>query len=548
MQISESFAPLPLDASLEARKITLYHPFEKLPTCLFFFLSGYISRQEYFKLMNTSILLFLATKRETVSYELSFRTSIRYCKEEKFRALVQKQVNNPRRQISLDLYSCFHRNISRIYSFGCQNGLRQLMIRDVDDSFYFSALSYIEDLLIQNFSNIKNLKGLKSVLKLKVLDFEKLFTLSHLSTGCPDLQEIVISNCSSLKSLKGIEHIPKVSVEYCRYLKDISALGRQKELKLKGLSKITDVSHLRNIPSLEIIDCPEITDIHQLDSVYSLSITNCPKIQDFSCLTKNSILSFDLVDSLPVASGLSPGLSPGAAAAADIAVNTYFHSAKEIRLCYHSKLSSLNHISFPSCESLSLSHCDHLNNYSFNGWKNIPKKVHLYRCYGITDVSMFRNVQSLTLEFLRFLTKLEEVGNIRFLKIVSCENLSDISCLGGLNGNQEVVLSNCHKIHDFSSLKMVPKVNIIDCEGFHNGLDVQFVKNLILERCSKIIDLSMFVDSAMESLDLLFCSSIQSLKGIEKVKKVLIYNCLSIVDYCGLDKCRHVRIKTLNKK
>jgi hypothetical protein len=74
------------------------------------------------------------------------------------------------------------------------------------------------------------------------------------------------------------------------------------------------------------------------------------------------------------------------------------------------------------------------------------------------------------------------------------------------------------------------------------------VKRLELDRCNHLTDLSMLIESdQMESLQLKFCSELTSLKGLEKIPKLFIFNCPKIVDWNGLENKRNVTIKKLGK-
>ena len=230
---------------------TLKHPFEWIPTCLYLIIRDYLARGEFLNLLNSSLSLFHAIKREINSWNFSFKTSIKYCRDESFRNYIQKQVNNVKKQISLDLYSQYHKNLSKYYYFGCKDGLYKLMIRDIDNDRDLSCLADIEELCIQSFDQLKSLKGLKNTLKLKIYDCDKLLNISSLATTCRELQSVTLSNCSQIKSAKGLEHVPIISLEYLRNLKDIRMLGTQKKLTLKGLNKVTDISHLGNVTELE---------------------------------------------------------------------------------------------------------------------------------------------------------------------------------------------------------------------------------------------------------------------------------------------------------
>lgn len=235
----------------------VHHPFEWLPTCIYLIIREYITLKELQNLLNSSISIFLGIKKDGNLLRLGFDDSIRYCRNESFRHLIQSKVHNPRNQISLDLYSSSSLHLPKCYTNGCKDGLYKLMIRGIEDPVNLSYFSGITHLCIQAFSQIKTLKNLCNIIHLSIYDCENLFSLASLTKNCPDLQSVIISNCRRITSTHGIGHVPFVTLEYMHNIKDMSDLGhRQKFLVLKEVSNnCENVSNLFAIPFVEAIRC-----------------------------------------------------------------------------------------------------------------------------------------------------------------------------------------------------------------------------------------------------------------------------------------------------
>ncbi len=483
---------------------------KSIPTVIYTLINEYLSRTEFLRLLNTSKTVFLDVKRETIYYNLGSTASILFCKDTKFREFVLNQVYNPSKQISLDLFSHYQRNLHTFY----QNAINvhKLMIRDLDRVTSVDLYGTIEELTIQNFEKLKIIQNFEKVKIFKIYDCPKFQSLSYRS-DC--LQDVLIANCPSLRNTRGLERVPVLSFHFCRGLHDISNLGKhQKQLSLKGCIRLASVNHLGNIPELQIVDCPNVVDVSGLGNVPNLEINNCPAISldSLSLLNRNKKLKLALVP-----------------------LHSYYHTGdcEKIELV-SLPLEDLSKGDLSGCKEFQLRFCERVIDVS--PLRHIDN-VYLFRCHQIVDISCLGGVQTLRVEVCRGITNLNGLGLIPNLSVYLCERLADISQLGQ---NRNVVISTCIRIEDFSSLGSVESVAVIDCPQLITAAPLQNVSYLKLERCNQLEDVSML--GRVKSLQLIYCHRIESLRGLETVEKLVVIGGME-KDTAGLEKKRSVVIK-----
>jgi hypothetical protein len=87
----------------------------------------------------------------------------------------------------------------------------------------------------------------------------------------------------------------------------------------------------------------------------------------------------------------------------------------------------------------------------------------------LTSVSCFlfcRNIYRLTLRKLPNLTSLQEIGNIHYLVIQNCANLTTTNGLGKISGS--LTLDQCGNLTSLHGLQGIPKVFIENCDRIHD--------------------------------------------------------------------------------
>lgn len=86
------------------------------------------------------------------------------------------------------------------------------------------------------------------------------------------LQSLRIENCDVLHHLNGLGDVPIIDLSFCRYLSDITGLGRNRSVKINRCEQIRRVSNLASVPIVTIICCRHIEDLDSLNNISRLSI------------------------------------------------------------------------------------------------------------------------------------------------------------------------------------------------------------------------------------------------------------------------------------
>lgn len=86
------------------------------------------------------------------------------------------------------------------------------------------------------------------------------------------LQSLRVEDCDVLHHLNGLGDIPIIDLSFCRYLSDITGLGRNRSVKINRCDQIRRVSNLASVPIVTIICCRHIEDLESLNNVSRLTI------------------------------------------------------------------------------------------------------------------------------------------------------------------------------------------------------------------------------------------------------------------------------------
>jgi hypothetical protein len=162
------------------------------------------------------------------------------------------------------------------------------------------------------------------------------------------------------------------------------------------------------------------------------------------------------------------------------------------------------------------------------------------RYCSITDndlLSLCKKLHTLSLSTCNFITHLDGLLRVPVIKI---SNLRKLVSIAGLGENKSVTLGNCSKkITDFSSLRKIPKVKIMNCSGF-KGRGVEEVSHLIFaDCCCKDWDFTLLTN--VYHLELITCSSINSSnKSFEEIPIVEIVSCGNLNILAGLGKNKKI--------
>ena len=91
-------------------------------------------------------------------------------------------------------------------------------------------------------------------------------------------------------------------------------------------------------------------------------------------------------------------------------------------------------------------------------FKNI-NTVQLYECHNVTDFSALENVRSLTITLCSSID-VNTLGHMYKLKLFHCDNITDVSALRDV---PNLTITRCDGITDVSALRDVPNLTITEC-------------------------------------------------------------------------------------
>eukprot|EP01040_Poterioochromonas_malhamensis_P014784 gene14784-16422_t len=243
----------------------------------------------------------------------------------------------------------------------------------------------------------------------------------------PNLTSLEVMNSSIVSIHTNYCHLHKAIFVNCVSLVDVSPLSQIYDLSIFSCSNLVDISKLTNNHSVTIVSCHRIMDYSagfQFTHKIEISYPNVEAQIELTSLMKN-IFSFSVTATAGSRLQSRPILTNG-------------YSPPTLR---HLAISSdyYNHI-YGGIKRLQISNCG---------------QVHI----------------------------LTMLNNLRVLTLTHCK----ISSLKGLvsTSTRIVTLDHCDAIKDFSYLKYVSKVSILDCAGFENVEEVDHVRHLVLRAFDK---------------------------------------------------------------
>jgi hypothetical protein len=386
--------------------------FDKWPTDLFFLLRELLTSLEYHRFMNTSQELFQSIRKKTIVFKLGFRRSANFVLDEDWKGDLISKVALPDNQIEL---SFFIRTCAALSDF----------------RWYLSSLP-----LFTNFSDLDDEEypfhsNLRRVTFATMSYFQFRYNLSRnkvetvISFPFPGVEEISqIPKIQFSKScafggffpnyLKSCCHLKKVTITSVSF-SSFNCLSRCDSLELSSCWQLIDVSQLGNIRVLLIKESHQLKDIRNLTNNNRIGFFSCTRIKNYDSLSKAAIIQ--LTDQ----NNVEPAV-------------------------------------FRQVRQLDLINCRFTKNCRFNSEsvrflrvKDPPvdffQQNDFHRCRAVVvsqykrklDLTIFKNVNSLTLQY--------------------CMKLTSLSRLVG-NNHTELTIRYCEKITGFSPLAQIPHVII----------------------------------------------------------------------------------------
>jgi hypothetical protein len=197
--------------------------------------------------------------------------------------------------------------------------------------------------------------------------------------------------------------------------------------------------------------------------------------------------------------------------------------------------------------------------------QNYMKLEHLMKatfrsCRSIKDVSCFRNLHTLVLNYCGNVTDVSSLGNLYHLDLTGCEEVIDVSALSKVH---TLILTSCNEIRDVSSLvnvhqldlnscfavRDIPRlesVNSLDLSGYA-GTDLSSLVNvtvLNLFHSRAVSDLSCLRESSVRNLTIAKCPKICDITMLHHVETLNISHSLNIKNFEGLTSLKQLTMET----
>jgi len=252
------------------------------------------------------------------------------------------------------------------------------------------------------------------------------YTLPDLSSYIPSLQSLELMNSSTLTSIHP-------------YYSNLH------KLVLRNISSISNLQLLNNIYDLSLYSCNNIKDITCLNNNHTIIIYDCQSILDYSHSFANST-SVEIID-----------------------------ANEDAIIEFSSKMMKLESFTVSTSKQV-------MRPILTNGCN--PRSLQKLTIQGYPEYTHTHpKIRCLKIERCNDITIETALDNLQVLTLTHC----DISSLKGLvsASTRVVTLDHCNAIKDFSYLRHVSKVSILDCAGFENVEEVDHVRHLVLRAFDK---------------------------------------------------------------
>jgi hypothetical protein len=167
--------------------------------------------------------------RRHLYWKLNRTYSFYYYDDEDFRTLVHSRVENPSKQLSLNLRKC-----SDITDVSALGGVHTLDLSDCRNIYDVSALWGVHTLNLHGCRNITDVSALGGV------------------------RDLNLCACWEITDVSALGGVHTLDLSYCPDITDVSALGGVHTLNLSYCTDITDVSALSGVHTLDLWGCDNI--------------------------------------------------------------------------------------------------------------------------------------------------------------------------------------------------------------------------------------------------------------------------------------------------
>eukprot|EP01040_Poterioochromonas_malhamensis_P002512 gene2512-2669_t len=483
------------------------------PIEIYRYIHCFLKHKEFRLFLNTC-KSFFPIKKQVIYYVLNETFSKQYFENQDFHFLLNHQIEDTSRQISINLQT----EISNILFDEILKGYEDGKVIIFHTCRLLSKgtrilLEYDQRISARNLTiNNPVLELHEHTLDLLVLAGRKVMKLESMIPTFQYLQELHMDGNESLISISGFEFIPHLQFSFCMALSDISCLSGKRQQKVHFIycSKLCDVNHLDEVKDLRFEGCPLISDISRLGNVESLFICLCGGIT----ILPETINCKNLPFSLPPVIRNSPHTL-----SSTLNCERFFiFASKEAHLQLTDRM---KHLRIDSCTVW--------NDLSF-----IPS-----------------NPEYIELEFLKF-TDISALRGIKSIQLVNCNELSSLEGLQASASDtkftQKIKIIGCRKITNLEPLSRIPNVTLesrtvdLSFDGFVH------IKYLTLDRVSlpslKELNFEFFMN--LEVLYIEQCSKAIKLCNLQFIKTLIVKCCVDLqeIENCNEISLKHVTVHT----
>jgi hypothetical protein len=465
------------------------HLFKRVPTQLFQEIREFLLEKEYYILITVADKFFRDIKHETWQVYVKADECQTFLESETFKSGVLVLMKEPHHQLNLTSRGSLNvTNFDRFLSFPS---------RSIDSTSYaLHEIDHWEEKICSK--QAVYLSGNRCIER---------FALDRSNNK---LKTVHLTLFENLKQISFLLNLQELKLESCYGLVDVNCFHNISKLTIKLCPKVSDISRLGNIHSLFLEECEQIEDISSLTDNYSVDIRRCRNInRETVRFTNVHRLSLDVLKKETD----SQLLTKEAIAIKQLTLMNYWSDTLSIPL---------------SISSLKLY-------YSFTSSVLLRSLLNAFT--SLKEIILYNSINT-SVDF----APLRKTPIIRLI-------LCSFESLTGLGGNRYVRVERCDSLIDFSALKDVPRVEIIDCQKLKNGQELLNVENLMIRQCHEIEDISM-----LTKLKYLFLQDCDRINGkalsLSTLITVEVLGCQKIRSYGALfqESCQNIMKVTLNLK
>ena len=293
------------------------------------------------------------------------------------------------------------------------------------------------------------------------------------------------------------------------------SLKRLRLLSAKRMDSLRGIECFNRLHKLNLSDCEYLTDVSMLGNIPDLSIEFCDSLADISCLNDNKRVR--MIDNRQLQD-----------------YSNSFANSEGIEIQHNSDRAIINLATWKKVKCLKFSALTRTECVELVGNNTcIPESVRKCSIAGdlIQEIDWpksCRQLKELHLEACDYIKSLSTFG-LEKIPVLSFQSLNSLTSLEGikslLNGgrNQVVSITSCFLLEDFSALRSVPYVTIVDCRFFRNIESLKGFKNL---RISDLADFRLpdyqFSDHHLESFSINELVKVAKWNGLEDIPELRI--------------------------